>query len=81
MAEKIKCPHCEEKIAEDSKYCRFCGGRVKKKKHKDQDDLEGQGRKVKKLQDRIQYLQDQLEDAGVKYKRADSDDDDDDDDE
>lgn len=78
MVKKIDCRNCEEEISAKAKYCPHCGTRQKKKKKEGQRSLKGQGKQVDKLQDRIEYLEGELEDAGIKFDNADDDDDDDD---
>lgn len=63
-----KCRKCDERIDRDHDYCPFCGARQGRKSgDKRQRSVESQGRLEKQLRKHIDYLEGELEDAGIDF--------------
>lgn len=63
-----RCDECESRLPAGSKFCPECGGKVKKSRDRDQQSM---GKQAKKMKGYIEYLQEQMDDAGIKYDSAD----------
>lgn len=59
-----RCKDCEARVPSGANYCPECGEKVKKSRDRDQQVM---GKQSKKMQTYIDYLQDEMADAGIKF--------------
>ena len=63
-----RCHECESRVPAGSKYCPECGAKVKISRDKDQPTMGKQARRMKAY---IEYLHEEMDDAGIKYDSVD----------
>jgi len=69
----MQCKKCEGVIKESHKFCPHCGRKAHKSEK--QPDAGSERKKVSDLENRIEYLEEELNEAGIEFDPPEDDDD------